>query len=121
MKTGTIMYIYKTSKVTWSGAQSSCRQHYTDLASTRDETEYSVVLGKTTALSFYTWIGLFRDSWKWVDQTELSNITLESGSPNNALENESCGYINNRLVADAQCSDLKPFFCYAGELKFYSV
>lgn len=105
--------------MTWYTAQIYCRTQYTDLASARTETENSIIAGLTSG---NTWIGLFRDSWKWIDQTNLpsSIISWMSGKPDNALGNEACAYLNNGQVADSKCSDIRPFFCYSGQLKIYS-
>ncbi|XP_047657832.1 macrophage mannose receptor 1-like [Tachysurus fulvidraco] len=96
--------------MSWLEAQTYCRQHHTDLASSRDATEDSVIKG---LISGWTWFGLFRDSWKWTDQTNFSTIRWMTGKPDNALKNENCGYINNGQAADALCSDIMPFFCYS--------
>ncbi|XP_053089820.1 C-type mannose receptor 2-like isoform X1 [Pangasianodon hypophthalmus] len=119
-KIDTDRYIYISNIMSWLGAQSYCRQYHTDLASARDATENSVIQ-KVIINSDWTWIGLFRDTWKWSDQTNFSTISWMSGKPDNALGNENCGYLNNNQAADAQCSDILPFFCYSSELTFYSV
>ncbi|XP_060722922.1 putative C-type lectin domain family 20 member A isoform X2 [Tachysurus vachellii] len=108
--TGNQRYIYISTTMTWLEAQAYCRQHHTDLASSRDATEYSVIKGLTSGS---TWFGLFRDSWKWTDQTNISTISWMTGKADNALGNENCGYINNGQAADALCSDIMPFFCYS--------
>ncbi|MGL6083699.1 MAG: lectin-like protein [Gammaproteobacteria bacterium] len=100
--------------MTWSNAQTYCRQYHTDLASSRDEAQHLALKALTSG---YTWIGLFRDSWKWVDQTWFSTVKPMTKRINNALGNESCGYINKTQAADARCSDILPFVCYAGEVK----
>ncbi|KAF7703013.1 hypothetical protein HF521_022020, partial [Silurus meridionalis] len=89
-KTGNERYIYVPDTMVWLDAQSYCRQHYTDLASSRDATENSVIGDLVTD---WTWFGLFRDGWKWVDQTVFSTITWMPGNPNNALKHENCGYL----------------------------
>ncbi|XP_058254665.1 C-type lectin galactose-binding isoform-like [Hemibagrus wyckioides] len=109
-KTGNQRYIYIPNTMTWHDAQVYCRQHHTDLASSRDATEDSVIRG---LLSGNTWFGMFRDSWKWIDQTNFSTLSWTAGKPDNALKNENSGYINNIQVADALCSDIMPFFCYS--------
>ncbi|XP_017310747.2 putative C-type lectin domain family 20 member A [Ictalurus punctatus] len=109
-KTGADRYIYISTEMTWSDAQSYCRATYTDLASARDATENSIIQGLTFD---YTWFGLFRDSWKWTDQTNFSTISWVYGEPDNYLGDENCGYIDNGEAADAQCSDILPFFCYS--------
>lgn len=104
----------------WSDAQAYCRMHHTDLASARDETENSIIAGLTSG---WTWFGLFRDSWKWVDQTNFSSsiVSWAQGKPDNAQREENCGYLNNGQAVDAQCSGVMPFFCYSRESKFYFI
>ncbi|XP_053541101.1 C-type mannose receptor 2-like isoform X1 [Ictalurus punctatus] len=109
-QTGNGRYIYNSNTMTWLEAQSYCRQHYTDLTSVRNTTEHLAIQGLVTGSA---WIGLFRDAWKWVDKTNFSTISWMSGKPDNALGNENCGYVNNGQAADAQCSDVMPFFCYS--------
>ncbi|XP_017339558.2 C-type mannose receptor 2 isoform X2 [Ictalurus punctatus] len=113
-QTGNGRYIYNSNTMTWLEAQSYCRQHYTDLTSVRNTTEHLAIQGLVTGSA---WIGLFRDAWKWVDKTNFSTISWMSGKPDNALENENCDYVNNGQAADAQCSDVMPFFCYSEIIK----
>ncbi|KAI5086480.1 hypothetical protein C0J45_23988, partial [Silurus meridionalis] len=82
---------------------SYCRQYHTDLVIVKDATELSVILGM---VSDWTWIGLFRDSWKWTDQTNFSTFFCVSGKPDNAL-------LKNTKTGDARCSDIMPSFCYS--------
>ncbi|XP_017343966.1 C-type mannose receptor 2 [Ictalurus punctatus] len=111
--TGNYSYTYFSNKKSWYDAQKYCRQYHTDLANTRDATEYSAVYNLVTPLTMFTWIGLFRDSWKWVDTTILSTISWMPGKSDNALGNENCGYLSNGQAVDTQCSDVMPFFCYS--------
>ncbi|KAI5622887.1 secretory phospholipase A2 receptor-like isoform X1 [Silurus asotus] len=110
-KTGSDRYIYVDDSVEWPDAQTYCRQHYTDLASAKDENENSLL---QSIISGRTWIDLIRDGWKWVDQTNFSYVTWISGEPNNYWENENCGYLEMGEAGDSQCSDIMPFFCYSG-------
>lgn len=113
-KTGNQSYIYISYARSWPDAQRYCRQYHTDLASIRNSTENSIILG---LISGAIWFGLFRDTWKWTDQTTFSTISWMPGKPDNALKNEDCGYLNNGQVADAQCSAIMPFFCHSGDFK----
>lgn len=113
--TGNSRYIYFSTPKSWYAAQSYCRQYHTDLASTRDATEYSYIHDLVTPLTGYTWIGLTRHSWKWIDQTNFSTISWMPGKPDNALKKENCGYLSNSQAVDALCSDVMPFFCYSGK------
>ncbi|XP_017320444.1 putative C-type lectin domain family 20 member A [Ictalurus punctatus] len=108
-KTGNQRYIYISNTKTWYDAQAYCKTYHTDLASARNATEISVIQG---LVSGWTWFGLIRDTWKWIDKTNFSTISWISGKPDNSLKNENCGYLNNGQADDAKCSDIMPFFCY---------
>ncbi|KAF5884845.1 putative C-type lectin domain family 20 member A isoform X1 [Clarias magur] len=108
-KTGNERYIFINNSVTWSDAQAYCRQYHTDLASARNASENTVIKSFTP---FGVWIGLYRDGWKWVDKSNFSTISWMPGTPNNLMGNENCGYFYNGQAGDAQCTDIKPFFCY---------
>ncbi|XP_047670609.1 uncharacterized protein LOC125141394 isoform X1 [Tachysurus fulvidraco] len=66
--TGHQNYIYISTTMSWLEAQASCRQHHTDLSSSSDANEDSVIKG---LVSGWALIGLFRDSWKVTDQTNF--------------------------------------------------
>ncbi|XP_053086933.1 C-type mannose receptor 2-like [Pangasianodon hypophthalmus] len=103
-------YIYIPDLMTWREAQSYCRQHHTDLASARNETENSLI----KAMVFgETWFGLFRDSWKWSDQTNFTTITWAPGEPDNYQGNENCVLLYDGQVDDTICSDIRPFYCHS--------
>lgn len=114
-QTGNNRYRYISTTLSWYKAQIYCRQHYTDLASARDATENSLILG---LISGGSWFGLFRDTWKWVDKANFSTISWKAGRPNNAIAN--CGYLDNGQAVDAPCSNKMPFFCYSSQLQCYS-
>uniref|UniRef100_A0A3B4CT97 C-type lectin domain-containing protein n=1 Tax=Pygocentrus nattereri TaxID=42514 RepID=A0A3B4CT97_PYGNA len=102
--------MYSTMK-TWHDAQAYCRQYHTDLATVDNETDNqqlkSMVIGQWSA-----WFGLFRDTWKWSDQSNASSINWLFGSPNNYGGNKNCGLVNGDYIDDAPCSNLLPFFCH---------
>uniref|UniRef100_A0A667WM85 C-type lectin domain-containing protein n=1 Tax=Myripristis murdjan TaxID=586833 RepID=A0A667WM85_9TELE len=62
-------WVFVHERKTWSEAQSYCRQSYTDLASIRNLTENEEIRG---LISDTSWIGLFRDAWKWSDGSTMS-------------------------------------------------
>lgn len=115
---GTDGYISIPTTMTWYDAQQYCRQHHTDLASARNQTEQSIIQGK---ISRFSWIGLFRDFWKWVDGKNFSTIPWMAGKPNNALGHENCGYLYDGQASSALCTDIRPFFCYSRKLKLYLI
>uniref|UniRef100_A0A667ZAV1 C-type lectin domain-containing protein n=1 Tax=Myripristis murdjan TaxID=586833 RepID=A0A667ZAV1_9TELE len=101
-------------KKNWT--ESFCRKSYTDLASIRSQKELEEILRTVDpGSSKLWWIGLFRDSWKWSDQSDLSFTMWENGEPDNNLENEFCACYNGKKWHDVPCSKTVPFFCYSGE------
>lgn len=101
--------------MTWSVAQSYCRQYHTDLAIVRNVTENSAILAIITA---WSWIGLVRDNLNWVDPNNVSPVPFSSGEPN-AAGVAGCGYFYKGLAGDRICSDLSYFYCYSGTLHLY--
>lgn len=98
---------------TWGEAQTYCRQHYTDLATIRTKTENDV-LNVPVPSDDYVWIGLFRDSWKWSDGTNVSTypINWKSGQPDRYGTSRPCGAAGpNGLIDDQLCSRALPFIC----------
>uniref|UniRef100_A0A667YHW3 C-type lectin domain-containing protein n=1 Tax=Myripristis murdjan TaxID=586833 RepID=A0A667YHW3_9TELE len=111
-----LSYIAGKPYLTWSSAQSFCRESYTDLASVRSQKEQEEILRTVDpGSSKVWWIGLFRDSWKWSDQSDLSFTMWENGEPDNYLENEFCAHYDGKKWHDVPCSKTAPFFCYSGE------
>ncbi|XP_046699145.1 C-type lectin 1-like isoform X2 [Silurus meridionalis] len=111
--TGTSSYIFINMQLTWSDAQSYCRQYHTDLASARNSSEHSIV--KSLSVSRGSWFGLFRDSWKWSDQTNFTSIPWIPGQPDNALQQENCVLLINGQAGDDLCSKILPFFLITGK------
>ncbi|XP_070978460.1 C-type lectin lectoxin-Phi1-like, partial [Oncorhynchus clarkii lewisi] len=56
--------------MTWREAQLYCRKHHTDLASVRNQTENKEICN--VAGRSNVWIGLFKDTWTWSDQSNSS-------------------------------------------------
>ncbi|XP_050931709.1 C-type mannose receptor 2 [Lates calcarifer] len=55
---------------TWPQAQNYCREHHTDLISGVHQLEDEEF--KTQGKSKRLWIGLFRDTWRWSDESSFS-------------------------------------------------
>uniref|UniRef100_A0A3B4FID5 C-type lectin domain-containing protein n=1 Tax=Pundamilia nyererei TaxID=303518 RepID=A0A3B4FID5_9CICH len=106
--------------VTWTQAQSYCRQHHTDLASGLDQiySEEFKKLLNSTGSKVNSWIGLFRDSWRWSDGSNFSFRYWDMDSFNDGLNNRTCATTlleRSGRWSSAGCDHRKPFFCYDGE------
>ncbi|XP_071385649.1 macrophage mannose receptor 1-like [Centroberyx affinis] len=83
-------YIYVTEPKTWTEAQRYCRQHHTDLASVRNQTENQEIQ-KVVPKTAQVWIGLFRDSWRWWSGGSDSSFRYwMDGQPGNEVFRETC-------------------------------
>ncbi|XP_058240160.1 macrophage mannose receptor 1-like isoform X2 [Hemibagrus wyckioides] len=100
------------SLVTWHEARAYCQTYHTDLASSLNSSDQNI-LGQIKAAQGDSWIGLYRDAWKWSDGTVLSNIPWATGQPDNSERiMGSCGSVNNGLFSDERCTNLHYFFCH---------
>ncbi|XP_078026556.1 macrophage mannose receptor 1-like [Epinephelus lanceolatus] len=86
-----VTFVLTDASMTWTEAQSYCRANYTDLTSVRNMTENQKVQELIPA-GERVWIGLFRDSWKWLDGSNSSfrYWKLETKEPNNSHGKEAC-------------------------------
>lgn len=108
-------FIGNQTKLTWSDARAYCRTYHTDLASSFNSSETSM-LAQLTAIQGDSWIGLFRDTWKWSDGTNVSYLPWASGKPNNAEGIlGSCASVYNGLLSDEHSTNLHYFFCHSSE------
>ncbi|KAJ0036178.1 hypothetical protein NQD34_004855, partial [Periophthalmus magnuspinnatus] len=104
-------YFSVSIALTWKDARSYCRQHYTDLAMIKDETENTVVA------SFYPtgpyWIGLYREGWRWSHGTNSTFTNWLTGQPNNAGAIQYCVQEDNtHKWNDWPCHSLQYFLCH---------
>ncbi|KAI1901255.1 hypothetical protein AGOR_G00032440 [Albula goreensis] len=116
-------YILITESKTWRGAQSYCREHHTDLASVRNHAENQEIL--QTAGGTGVWIGLFKDSWEWSDQSSSSYRNWRSGQPDDDGGKGDCVAMmasgsdpNSGQWSDWNCDILYNFLCYKCESIF---
>ncbi|KAL0994910.1 hypothetical protein UPYG_G00129140 [Umbra pygmaea] len=116
--------------MTWYQAQSYCREHYTDLATVRNQTENQAIvnLAQNTGVFYYNglWIGLYRNG-TWSDGSDGGNsnvYTYTYTAPNNYGLNQSCATVQNYYWYNyyyyyyyqetlENCNNTFPFVCYS--------
>ncbi|KAA0721224.1 C-type lectin domain family 10 member A MMGL [Triplophysa tibetana] len=97
----------------WSDAQTYCRQHHTDLATIRTQAENDQLAIMMSSYS-YAWIGLFRDSWKWSDGTNvsMSSIYWVLSFGDITDKDRPCSVVTSGgLKDDRLCSAYQNFIC----------
>ncbi|XP_067333286.1 macrophage mannose receptor 1-like isoform X2 [Channa argus] len=104
-------FILVNQFMTWMDAQSYCRLHHTDLASVRNKAENDQI--KMMLQSEYTWIGLFRDSWKWSDGSPVSFSYWDPDNPPSATSPGICVASNSGKWKSIDCSSQNHFACIA--------
>ncbi|XP_044038563.1 macrophage mannose receptor 1-like [Siniperca chuatsi] len=98
----------------WSEAQSYCREHYTDLASVRNQSENDKV--KTMTQNQPIWLGLYRDSWKWSDGSPTSIRNWNYNEPNGNI-NTPCVCLHEGKWEDHECNKTLHFVCHIVPVK----
>ncbi|XP_010774002.1 C-type mannose receptor 2-like isoform X2 [Notothenia coriiceps] len=99
--------------MTWTEAQSYCREHHTDLASVRNLAENQQIDELLTGGGKH-WIGLYRDSWKWSDGSNSSFKYWADYRPKHRALKVcvAAAFDNSGKWEDLDCGVEKPFICY---------
>uniref|UniRef100_A0A667ZX87 C-type lectin domain-containing protein n=1 Tax=Myripristis murdjan TaxID=586833 RepID=A0A667ZX87_9TELE len=110
-------YIYVNERKNWTDAQRYCRQHYTDLASARSQTENEKIREVAPGHTIF-WIGLFRRPWSsWSGGSNSSFRFWIHGQPDNKYSDELCAMSELRPMysgrwTDKDCSVRGHFICH---------
>ena len=114
--------------MTWTEAQSYCRETYTDLA-TIENTEEIAKLKDTISAAGHSskvWIGLYTHiNWTWSDGFNQSGVEYSwwdgKRDPNYHQANELCAYMrkSDEKLYDYDCNQQLPFVCYKGNVVLY--
>ncbi|XP_076128577.1 C-type mannose receptor 2-like isoform X2 [Alosa pseudoharengus] len=104
-------YILITQPKSWNNAQNYCREHHTDLASSRNQEENQRLAIKSDSKN--VWIGLFRDTWQWSDNSKSRFTAWGPKYPKEGGFNDKCAawYASNHGWADDLCEEKKAFMC----------
>ncbi|KAK1899219.1 putative C-type lectin domain family 20 member A [Dissostichus eleginoides] len=113
-------FVFIKSAMTWTEAQSYCREHHTDLASVRNPAENQQI-DELLPGGYHYWIGLYRDStnpnpnsWKWSDGSNSSFKYWKVKKPNykGLKACVAAAFDNSGKWEDLDCGVKKPFICY---------
>ncbi|XP_034567320.1 macrophage mannose receptor 1-like [Notolabrus celidotus] len=102
-------FIYVNEKKTWEEAQSYCREHYTDLASVRNQAENEEI--KKSIQGNSVLIGLYKDTlWNWSDGSSYSFRNWVSDRSLVSFQT-ACGAIHEGRWHSRSCDEKLYFVC----------
>uniref|UniRef100_A0A3B4UBM4 C-type lectin domain-containing protein n=1 Tax=Seriola dumerili TaxID=41447 RepID=A0A3B4UBM4_SERDU len=103
-------YTAINNPLTWKDAQTYCRTYHTDLAMIDNAEENADVMSLMSTQ--YVWIGLYREPWRWSDNSSSSFTNWQSGQPNNYDSDYCAAESLGHVWADVNCDTKCFFWCY---------
>ncbi|XP_071763451.1 putative C-type lectin domain family 20 member A [Centroberyx gerrardi] len=107
-------YVIIPEEKTWREAQVYCRANHSDLASVRNQPENQALqheVNDAVPQPSWVWMGLFRDEWKWSDQSK-SPFRYWAGSQPNRDGNCTLYSPSAKMWYDRGCKGTYLFYCY---------
>uniref|UniRef100_A0A3Q3G3Q1 C-type lectin domain-containing protein n=1 Tax=Labrus bergylta TaxID=56723 RepID=A0A3Q3G3Q1_9LABR len=119
-------YQYVAKPMTWTEAQTYCREVYTDLATIENMEEMEQLISTVPSLyqNYLTWIGMYsKITWKWSDGYNGSGADFRNWEAKKEPDfhgNQFCVAIEDDgrwLYYELSCEKRFPFVCYNSERK----
>ncbi|XP_033981475.1 C-type mannose receptor 2-like [Trematomus bernacchii] len=112
-----VIFLSTDGVMTWTEAQSYCREHHTDLASVRNPAEEQQIVELLPGGIY--WIGLYRDSWKWSDGSFSSFKYWAVNEPKHRAFKVcvAAAFHDSGKWEGLYCGLKKPFICYGQTYK----
>ncbi|GAA6082896.1 lectin BRA-3 isoform X1 [Tachysurus ichikawai] len=110
-------HIYYETSMTWTEAQTYCRNNYVDLSIIDTQSEFESFVSQTSNVLYVnSWIGLRKADGvelftQWCDGRALEFSMWALGQPDN-LEKQSCVFIRQNMWKNKGCEEELYFFCY---------
>ncbi|TNN35955.1 Macrophage mannose receptor 1 [Liparis tanakae] len=105
-------FVFITTRMPWTEAQSYCREHHTDLATVTDMEENEMVQNLVPSGGF-AWIGLFRDPWKWSDGSDFPFRNWNHSQPEGSFGKcVAADFSADGLWETLDCNVKSAFICY---------
>uniref|UniRef100_A0A669B3H2 C-type lectin domain-containing protein n=1 Tax=Oreochromis niloticus TaxID=8128 RepID=A0A669B3H2_ORENI len=92
-------YHFVNQTMTWTEAQSYCREHFTDLVTIYNSNINQLLLSMSPKIDTWAWIGLYDDpySWKWSMEGKLFYVGISRRNEPYYMPNNSTARTPARL------------------------
>ncbi|XP_016523086.1 C-type mannose receptor 2-like [Poecilia formosa] len=103
----------------WQEAQSYCREKHKDLISGTKQLQDEEVMKLMNSTSDSSYIGLFRDTWRWSDGSSFSFRHWNKNFNDQIINSGQCAmtkFDGEGRWTNVSCDNKKPFICYDDKL-----
>ncbi|XP_055046075.2 uncharacterized protein [Misgurnus anguillicaudatus] len=105
-------FVFIPQNKSQADALTYCTKYHTSLAIILNQTENDLLVNMMVGYD-KAWIGMFKDSWRWSDKTDINELTLKwsAGQPDMTGAYPLCVATTFDGFDDRFCPETLPFFC----------